>query len=84
MPILLHAAVDIAGVSPVEPGPARMNRELAAHQSGVVVAVRGSVVDVRFDGALPLSTPCCAPVTAAGWPLRCWLSATCGTCGASR
>ncbi len=30
-----------------------MNRESAAHRSGVVVAVRASVVDVRFGGALP-------------------------------
>jgi F-type H+/Na+-transporting ATPase subunit beta len=30
-----------------------MIREPAVQQAGVVVAVRGSVVDVRFDGALP-------------------------------
>jgi F-type H+-transporting ATPase subunit beta len=30
-----------------------MNRETAIRQSGVVVAVRGSVVDMRFDGGLP-------------------------------
>ncbi|MBY0410141.1 MAG: F0F1 ATP synthase subunit beta [Burkholderiaceae bacterium] len=30
-----------------------MNPESAVLQAGVVVAVRGSVVDVRFDGALP-------------------------------
>jgi F-type H+-transporting ATPase subunit beta len=30
-----------------------MNREHPVRQAGVVVAVRGSVVDMRFDGALP-------------------------------
>lgn len=30
-----------------------MNRKPSAQQSGVVVAVRGSVVDMRFDGELP-------------------------------
>ncbi|WP_298829859.1 F0F1 ATP synthase subunit beta [uncultured Piscinibacter sp.] len=30
-----------------------MNRETAVPQAGVVVAVRGSVVDMRFDGGLP-------------------------------
>ena len=30
-----------------------MNREPTVHQTGVVVAVRGSVVDMRFEGALP-------------------------------
>ncbi len=30
-----------------------MNRETAVRQTGVVVAVRGSVVDMRFDGDLP-------------------------------
>jgi F-type H+-transporting ATPase subunit beta len=31
-----------------------MNRETAVPQAGVVVAVRGSVVDMRFDGGLPV------------------------------
>ena len=52
MPISLQAAPDIAGVPPAGPGPVRMNREPAVRQ-GVVVAVRGSVVDMRFDGGLP-------------------------------
>lgn len=30
-----------------------MNRETAVPRAGVVVAVRGSVVDIRFDGGLP-------------------------------
>lgn len=53
MPISLQAAAQRTGVLPVEPGPVRMNREPEVQLTGVVVAVRGSVVDVRFDGALP-------------------------------
>jgi F-type H+-transporting ATPase subunit beta len=53
MPISLHTAADIADVPSVEPGPVRMSRETAVPQAGVVVAVRGSVVDMRFDGGLP-------------------------------
>jgi F-type H+-transporting ATPase subunit alpha len=37
----------------VEPGPARLNPEPKLAPAGVIVAVRGSVVDIRFDGALP-------------------------------
>jgi F-type H+-transporting ATPase subunit beta len=37
----------------LEPGALSMQQEAGARQSGVVVAVRGSVVDMRFDGGLP-------------------------------
>lgn len=53
MPLSLHAEAVITDVPSVEPGPERMNRETAIPQAGVVVAVRGSVVDMRFDGGLP-------------------------------
>jgi F-type H+-transporting ATPase subunit beta len=53
MLIALCSAADIAGMPSVEPGPVRMNREPAVPPAGVVVTVRGSVVDMRFDGALP-------------------------------
>lgn len=53
MPMSQHAAADTAGVPPVDLGPVRMNRESKVHQAGIVVAVRGSVVDMRFDGTLP-------------------------------
>jgi F-type H+-transporting ATPase subunit beta len=43
-----------AGVQPVEAGPARMNPETKAPQTGTVVAVRGSVVDMRFESPLPV------------------------------
>ena len=53
MPMSLHPAADIAAMLPVEPGPVRMKPETEVQQAGVVAAVRGSVVDMRFDAALP-------------------------------
>lgn len=53
MPRSQHVSADRAGVSPAQQRPSRMNPKSNALQAGVVVAVRGSVVDIRFDNALP-------------------------------
>lgn len=48
-----QTAADNAGVQPIKPVPSRMKRETTAQPTGTVVAVRGSVVDMCFEGALP-------------------------------